>query len=273
MCVPRDGGLRARVLLGGAGEVLYAEALENNLDGKAKQARWDRWDTCSLCKQHHHGVVLCALGWACWKTYLGRPEGDWDRIDAMMELGNGLDATTYHKDALTALTVREADLAMRRRLGGTEEDILDAQSNLATAYARLERLEEAMLLRRDVYSGRLRLNEEHINTFIAAINHAISLKDLSRFEEAKSLLRETMPVARRVLGESNDVMLRLRWNYADALYKDDDATLDDLREAVYTLEETTRTAQRVLGGAHPMTVDIGRTLQYARAALARALAK
>jgi len=248
-------------------EILYAEVLENNLDGKAKQARWDRWDTCSLCKQHHHGVVLCALGWACWKTYLGRPEGDWDRIDAMMELGNGLDATTYHEDALTALTVREADLAMRRRLGGTEEDILDAQSNLATAYARLERLEEAMLLRRDVYSGRLRLNEEHINTFIAAINHAISLKDLSRFEEAKSLLRKTMPVARRVLGESNDVTLRMRWNYGDALWGDPGATLDDLREAVTTLEEMERTAKRVLGGAHPVAVGIDESLRKSRAVL------
>ena len=52
------------------------------------------------------------------------------------------------------------------------------------------------------------------------------------------------------------------------MYKDDAATLDDLREAVAMLEETERTAQRVLGGAHPMTEDIGRTLQYARAALA-----
>ena len=33
--------------------------------------------------------------------------------------------------------------------------------------------------------------------------------------------------------------------------RDDGATLDDLREAVTTLEETERTARRVLGGAHP----------------------
>ena len=31
-------------------------------------------EQCSLCKQDYHGVVCCALGWACWKTYLGRPE-------------------------------------------------------------------------------------------------------------------------------------------------------------------------------------------------------
>ena len=48
----------------------------------------------------------------------------------------------------------------------------------------------------------------------------------------------------------------MRWNYAKALYEDPGATLDDLREAVTTLEEIERTARRVLGGTHPITVDI-----------------
>ena len=39
-------------------------------------------------------------------------------------------------------------------------------------------------------------------------------------------------------------MLTMRWIYAMALYKDDGATLDDLREAVMTLENTERTARR-----------------------------
>ena len=37
-------------------------------------------------------------------------------------------------------------------------------------------------------------------------------------------------------------------------YEDPAATLDDLRKAVTTLEEIERTARRVLGGAHPLTV-------------------
>ena len=60
----------------------------------------------------------------------------------------------------------------------------------------------------------------------------------------------------------------MRMNYAETFYKDNGATLDDLREAVTTLEDTERIARRVLGGAHPLTVDIGRGLQYARSALA-----
>ena len=55
--------------------------------------------------------------------------------------------------------------------------------------------------------------------------------------------------------------------YARALYKDDGATLDDVREAVTTLEDTERIARRVLGGAHPLTVGIENSLQNARAAL------
>ena len=52
----------------------------------------------------------------------------------------------------------------------------------------------------------------------------------------------------------------MRMNYALALYLDTDATLDDIREAVTTLEETTRLARRVLGGAYPLAEWIERSL-------------
>ena len=55
--------------------------------------------------------------------------------------------------------------------------------------------------------------------------------------------------------------------YAKVLYKDDDATLDDLRESVTTLEDTERTARRVLGGAHPTTTGIEDELRNARVTL------
>ena len=87
---------------------------------------------------------------------------------------------------------------------------------------------------------------------------------LLHFEEAKALLRKTMRAARRVLGESDDIMLRTRCIYAEVLYKNDRATLDDHREAVTTLEDVERTARRVLGGAHPITKWIERSLGESR---------
>ena len=59
----------------------------------------------------------------------------------------------------------------------------------------------------------------------------------------------------------------MRVNYAMALYKDAGAALDDLREAVTTLEDVERIARRVLGSPHPVTVDAGDVLRQARAAL------
>ena len=79
------------------------------------------------------------------------------------------------------------------------------------------------------------------DTIREANNYAHSLLGLQRFEEVKSLLRKVTPVARRILGEEDRLTIKMRWNYADALYKDDDAaTLDDVREAVTTLEDLER---------------------------------
>ena len=80
-------------------------------------------------------------------------------------------------------------------------------------------------------------------------------------------MQKTMPVARRVLGDSHDYTLTMRKVYAETLYKAGGATRDDLREAVTTLEKTARTARRVFGGAHPLVASIERRLPEARAVL------
>ena len=81
-------------------------------------------------------------------------------------------------------------------------------------------------------------------------------------------MSKTVPVARRVAGEDKYLTLMMRMHYARALYQDEEsATLKDVREAVETLENTARTARRVLGGAHPMVGTIERNLKESRAAL------
>jgi hypothetical protein len=184
---------------------------------------------------------------------------------AMTELGLGLSAARREEDALT---VGEAELAMLRRLRASEESILVVQNNLANSYQKLGRLEMVLPLRQEVYSGRLRIDgDENEKTLRAAYNYAASLLEAKRIAEAKTLLREVIPVARRVLGEGNRLALKMRSLYAKALYNDPGATLDDLREAATTLEDTERIARRVLGSAHPLFGLIERDLQKARAAL------
>ena len=241
---------------------MFAEAEENNLGEKALVERWARWDHCSLCKQEHHGVVRCALGWACWKTYVGRPERDGPWMNAMTQLGNGLNITKQYEDALV---VREAVLSTMRRLRLSAHSILAAQTNLANTYDQLGRHEDVLRIRRDAYTGFSRLyGEEHSLTILAALALAGCLFSINDFQETKSLLLRTIPVAQRVLEEGDVLTLKLRSLYADALFADPGATLDDTREAVNTLEDTERTARRFLGSAHPDTAVIERHLRCAR---------
>ena len=102
-------------------KILVAEVEGSNLDYKAQNERWNRWHMCGLCEQRYHGVVNCALGWACWKTYLGRLEEDKVRRMAMTLLGNDLTCAQRHEDALSVL---EAELALQRRLGDSGGNIL-----------------------------------------------------------------------------------------------------------------------------------------------------
>ena len=241
--------------------ILCDEAAENHLD---MSPRWVRWHTCSLCEQSYHGVVFCAMGWACWKTYAGRSENNKARMSAMTVLGSALCA----EDQEGALRVREAELAMLRYHDSPEEYLLIAQGNLANSYQRLGRAEAALNMYRDVYSGRLRIfGEEHRDTLMAANNYANFLIELQHYAEAKSLLRKLAPAAQRVLGESEQLKFVLRMIYARALYMAPRASADDLREAAKILTETARAARRVLGGAHPRALAIEESLRESRAAL------
>ena len=149
--------------------------------------------------------------------------------------------------------------------------MLAFQANNALKLKRLNppRLGKALRLQRDVYEGYLKLHgEEHYETLRAANDLAMTLTELQppSYKEVKALLRRPIPVALRVLGESHDLTLRMRALYATALYGDHDATLEDLREAVTTLEDLERIARRVFGGTHPLTKEFEVELQNARAA-------
>ena len=160
-------------------------------------------------------------------------------------------------------------MATSRRLGTIpEHNMLVSQGNLAIAYENTGRLESAIQMKRDVYFGTLKLyGEENGETLRTANNYVDSLLKQGRFEEGKAPLRKMIPVARRVLGERHEHTLNMRWIYARALYADPAATLDDLREGMTLLEETERTARRVLGSAHPFTESVEKTSRKSREVL------
>ena len=56
-------------------------------------SRWTRWRSCGVCKCVFDNDLYPALGWACWKTYLSRPEDDQLRIFAITGLGIFLEST------------------------------------------------------------------------------------------------------------------------------------------------------------------------------------
>ena len=60
---------------------------------------------------------------------MGRPETKWARVAALTLLGSGLSDAKHHEDALS---VQEAELSMRQRLGVSEDSMLIVQSNLPT---------------------------------------------------------------------------------------------------------------------------------------------
>ena len=223
---------------------------------------WSLWHTCGQCKQQYHGVVKFALGWVCWKTYVGQPE----YLSAMHSLAHGLYDMGNYEDALTAY---KAELFVLQRHGGSEEQILEVQQGVAMTCHALggHRRDEGLRMHRDVYHRSLNLfGEENRHTLIEANNYAATLRDQQHFEEARSVLRRMMPVAQRVIGTCY-LTLVMKKVYAEALYLDDSATLDDLREAVTTLEDAERTGRRVLGGAHPFVTDIEPSLARSQAAL------
>ena len=126
-------------------------------------------------------------------------------------------------------------------------------------------------MRKDTYSRTSNLmGEEHRETLHEACNYALSLLSLKHLEEAKSLFRKVIPVAQRVQGDNDENTIRMRWYFAVALYEDEGASLDDLREAATTLEDTARTARRVLGSSHPTTEGIEDALRLSRAPHRRA---
>ena len=74
----------------------------------------------------------------------------------------------------------------------------------------------------------------------------------------------------RIFGAEHDVTLTLRTLQGRALSEDENASLDNLRQAVDILEDVGPILSRVLGPRHPDTLSNEEALGEAREKLARA---
>ena len=90
------------------------------MDNKAFRERWKWWHTCSLCGQHYHGVVCCALAWACSETLYKDPAATLDDL----------------REAVT--TLEDADPIARRVLGSSNPVAIAIEFFLRQARAALQ---------------------------------------------------------------------------------------------------------------------------------------
>ena len=108
------------------------------------------------------------------------------------------------------------------------------------------------------------LVERHRVALVATHNLCTALEDERLDVEARPLLREAIPDARRTLGEEDDLTLKFRKRYAACLCRGDGASRDDVAEAIEILEDVQQRARRVFGSGHPNHTDVPEWLEYAR---------
>ena len=243
-------------------KILVDEADQNN-----KDAKWALWQRCKLCGQKHHGVVMHALGWLCWKTYLIRADSGaaklWMLNESMTTLGLGLMEGDKYDEARI---VFEAQIAELRRAGDVPDGvIIDAQCNLAACYGNLRLHQKALALFRELHAKRMAMHGPTPNTLHMACNLGKSLVENGLRTEGIAFLRDQLPHTRR-LGPDHEVSFVLRTDLAKALYFFD-APRAYLIEALDIFTDVHKRARRVMGASHPITTDAGDMIRRAQLAL------
>ena len=254
-------------------KILVEEAEANNLKEKFNE-RWMRWLACSLCEQQYHGFVACALGFACWKTYVGRSDEEFLPLQsaAMSALGFGLQSCGRPADAIVAYE------AVASGEGSSDYARVDTLNNIAVCLGETGKHEEALSLRRRIYAiyKADRSRVPATTYFSAADNLVNSLQVSGLFNESKTLLHDIVPEARRTLGPEAPLTLSLRRRCVSGLIHQSVIgperiiPIDNLREAIALYEDIVPIYQRVFGSAHPETKKVHRSLVRARENLATA---
>ena len=109
-------------------------------------------------------------------------------------------------------------------------------------------------------------------TLSVAEHLATCLIALGQFDEAKAFLLERIPEVERVCGNDDGILLRSQGMYAHCLCENDNASRDDLTEAIAMLEDLDRKMTRIYGNVHPHAEYNRRCIKHAREKLSLTLA-
>ena len=248
-------------------KILMDEAEENNLGKKELNRRWTRWSSCGLCEQQYHGVVSCALGWACWRAYHTRVAVADElflttNCNAYRELAAGLAEAQRHAEAIG---VHETHFQVFQRLRPDDAlGLLALKSNTAGALESAHRFDDAIFIFRGLmdYADR-QMTPESEFPLVTAVNFGRALMRCAAtqpgkrhlFSEARSLLRGRMPLAERITGLESRLTLQMVDVYANATILDIDCPIETILEVKALVERKLPTMRRVLGASHPVTED------------------
>ena len=179
---------------------------------------WSNWAKCSLCGQDHEGLVRLALARAFWKFYKDHDSSTQSsttlEIGVTRELSNALVKLNRHSDALPILKklyMYQEVILMTDPQKTIRNDMLmdDAENHLCECFRGMSQLGEAVQFRRDLHEKYVGIfGAEAALTLNASLNIARELQRQDHsYVDAKAILRETLPVARRKLGPTHMVTL------------------------------------------------------------------
>ena len=169
----------------------------------------------------------------------------------MTTLVNGLIETMRIEEALV---VQEAQRSALDRYFPNTVTInhITCLAGLSVIYGKLDRVEEALTIHRDLYSKYVALYGPAAETTIReVVNVLIALLNLQRYDAVKAFALEQIPVARRHLGPDHFQTLKLRLTYSQALFYDKSCSIEDMIESHTILKDVDRRWRRVLGPTHP----------------------
>ena len=223
-------------------KILVAEAEENNLDRKALAGEvWHRSTVCAS-KTTTASCGARSGGRAGRRTWGGRRRTIFGCM-AMGQLGNGLSEASHHEDALS---VREAELSMVRRIGASEQTCSSRRTILRSRIKRSDGLKRPAHAARRILRmfGEELHGEEHESTLIdSQPTTPVALIELEEIFDADDetelcccALRERMPVARRVLGGFGTDARRC-WAVRHPLTTEIEQTLQKIRAALRAREQ------------------------------------